>query len=119
MITIRLEGWDLHTIIDYKLIGTRIRNRRKELKLTQEELAEKAQITPFYLSKIENGKSSPTLETIAVLANELDTDLTTIISGVSTINNNYVDKRLSDICNSASDAQLDLIIKISKLILDA
>ncbi|WP_300844392.1 helix-turn-helix domain-containing protein [uncultured Dubosiella sp.] len=108
----------MHTIIDYKLIGTRIRNRRKELKLTQ-ELAEKAQITPFYLSKIENGKSSPTLETIAVLANELDTDLTTIISGVSTINNNYVDKRLSDICNSASDAQLDLIIKISKLILDA
>lgn len=108
----------MQSIIDYKLIGSRIVNKRKELALTQEQVATQAQITSFYLSKIENGKSTPTLETLAVLAKVLHTDLNYIISGSSKIEKNYVDRRLSDISKNANEKQLELIIKISKAILD-
>ena len=41
--------------INYKEIGNRIRQRRKELKLTQEKLSEILEITPTYISEIERG----------------------------------------------------------------
>ena len=47
-----------NSIIDYKLIGSRIKNKRLEQKLTQEQVSQAANITSYYLSKIENGKTS-------------------------------------------------------------
>lgn len=43
---------------DYATIGKHIQQYRFELDKTQEEIAEKANISKNYLSKIETGKSS-------------------------------------------------------------
>jgi len=40
--------------VNYSLVGERIAARRKQLKLTQAELAEKASLTSKYISKIES-----------------------------------------------------------------
>ncbi len=45
--------------IDYIAIGLRIRKLRKQKFWTQEKLAEKADIAPDYLCRIELGKSIP------------------------------------------------------------
>ena len=42
--------------IDYTMIGKRLKESRMAAKLTQEKVAEAADITTVYLSKIENGK---------------------------------------------------------------
>ncbi len=47
-----------------KLIGLRIMQRRKELRLSQEKLAEKLGISKNHLSNIERGKYMPTTECI-------------------------------------------------------
>lgn len=108
----------MNSIIDYKVIGSRIKNKRLELKLTQEQVSREANITTFYLSKIENGKSTTTLETLAILAKVLNVDLGYLVSGTSKIEQQYVDQRLVEISNKASESQMQLIIKISKAILD-
>lgn len=108
----------MNSIIDYKIIGSRIKNKRLELKLTQEQVSREANITTFYLSKIENGKSTTTLETLAILAKVLNIDLGYLVSGTSKIEQQYVDQRLVEISNKASESQIQLIIKISKAILD-
>ncbi|MGN1277296.1 MAG: helix-turn-helix domain-containing protein [Floccifex sp.] len=108
----------MNTVIDYKMIGNRLKNRRKELKLTQEEVCAKANITTFYLSKLENGKSTPTLETLAVLAKVLQTDLVYLLSGSSKLNDLYIDERLAEISAKANEEQLELIIKIANTILE-
>ena len=46
--------------IDYTMIGKRLKESRMAAKLTQEKVAEAADITTVYLSKIENGKVTPT-----------------------------------------------------------
>ncbi len=51
--------------IDFKLLGKRIAQRRRELGLKQCTLAEKSGISNNYLSNIENGRSIPSLETFA------------------------------------------------------
>lgn len=49
--------------------------------MTQEKLAEAAGITVIYLSKIENGKVTPTLDTLSSICTAMQVDLGFIISG--------------------------------------
>lgn len=51
--------------------GREIRRRREAAKLTLEELAERAGLTPNYIGTIENGKRDPSLSTIVALAKGL------------------------------------------------
>ncbi len=62
-------------MIDYTIIGKRIQTRRQEQNITQEKLAERVGISVVYLSKIENGRVYPTLETLSNICTELDTEL--------------------------------------------
>lgn len=48
--------------------GRDLRNRRRALKLTLEDLAERAELTPGYIGAIENGHRDPSLSTIRKLA---------------------------------------------------
>ena len=59
--------------LDYKAIGTRIAQRRKQLGLKQSEVEEAADIGFKYLSNIERGISIPSTEVIMRLALALDT----------------------------------------------
>ena len=54
-----------------KVVGENIRRLRKERGLSQEELSEDSNITPGYLSDIENNKKSVSLETLVSIANAL------------------------------------------------
>jgi transcriptional regulator with XRE-family HTH domain len=60
-------------LLDYRLIGLRVRERRLALKLTQETLAESAGIGIQHMSKIENGKTKLSLPCLVSLANALET----------------------------------------------
>jgi len=66
-------GAILNYKLDYKSIGERIKNRRKMMKLTQEQLANFADIGIQHLSKIENGKATLSLACFVAIANALQT----------------------------------------------
>ena len=55
-----------------KLFGEKLRILRKRRDLSQEELAEKANLHPTYIGVIERGEQAPTLDTIEKIANALD-----------------------------------------------
>ena len=48
--------------VQYKSIGKRIKLRKKELNIKQNELAEKLNISNNHLSSVENGREKPSLE---------------------------------------------------------
>ncbi len=52
--------------------GKAIRRRRRELELSQDVLAEKAELHRTYISNLERGEINPTLENIVRLADALD-----------------------------------------------
>ena len=58
-----------------KDFGEAIKNRRKELDITQPHLAELAQISINTLYKLEKGQGNPTLEVINKLADVLGMEL--------------------------------------------
>lgn len=65
--------------INYAAIGAQIRRRRRELRLTQDELAEMADIAPSFLGHIERGTRKPSVETLVRLAEALNVCLCALI----------------------------------------
>lgn len=54
-----------------KKVGKRIKKARKELGITQEQLAEKVNMHYTTISRIETGDSNPPIQTIAKIAKAL------------------------------------------------
>jgi transcriptional regulator with XRE-family HTH domain len=54
------------------LVGAQIRRRRRDRSLTLTQVAEATGLNVGYLSQVENDKASPSLETLAALAEALD-----------------------------------------------
>ena len=54
-----------------ELLGMRIREVRKARQLSQEKLAEKVGVDPKQISRIEGGKSAPSLDTLESIAKHL------------------------------------------------
>ena len=52
-------------------VVSRIRGRRKELRLTQTELAKSANLTPAAISQFESGARKPSFDTLSNLADAL------------------------------------------------
>lgn len=64
----------------FKVMGSRIKMRRDELRLSQDDLAEISGITKSYISNIENGKQNVTVEVLRVLSEHLKTSIAALIS---------------------------------------
>ena len=108
----------INSTINYAKIGKRIKNKRMELKITQEQMASDLNLSTYYISKIENGKATATLDTLAYISQYLKLDLSYVISGTSTIVDTYYIDELNQICSKANKKQLSLIIRLAKAVLD-
>lgn len=58
--------------LDYLSIGLRIRNKRNKLGISQEALAEKTSLSRTYISHVENGRKSVSLEAVIEICNVLE-----------------------------------------------
>lgn len=67
--------------LDYKQIGKNLARRRKELRLKQFEVCERAEINDKYLSCIETARSIPSLEVFLKLCTALETTPDHILLG--------------------------------------
>lgn len=68
-------------MVDYKDLGARIRKRRRELKLTQEKLAEMVNLSTSYLGHVERGTRTASLETLVELCHALQVSPNTLLQG--------------------------------------
>ena len=106
-------------MVDYKLIGSRLKEKREASGMTQEAVAEKVDITVVYLSKIENGRVRPTLNTLSAICGVLCCDLGEILLNISTESNRYQSERVIQLFNSCKPEvkpiALELLGQLAKL----
>lgn len=101
-----------------KKIGERILELRLSKKMTQEQLAEKAQIDPSVISRIERGtRTNLRLNTLDKIVNALNTDYETIFSFAD---NKSVNKRIVSKLALLPDGEaLQTIEKLIDLLINA
>ena len=95
--------------IDYQLLGNRIAQLRKNRKITQEKLAEKAEISNNYLSNIENNHSIPSLETVMKLCAALDVTPDELLLGTSKTEKHYLSAEILQKLNRCTPREKRLI----------
>lgn len=104
--------------IDFKLIGERIKEKRKLSDMTQEQLAEKLNVTVGYVSQCERGISKINLEKLSEVADILQCDIAYFVSGSTLCSENYLTQEYKQKYAKLSAKQKRQIIKFIDIILD-
>ena len=76
--------------MNYKDLGRRIRSLRQKQHLTQEQLAEKIDMSASFLGHIERGSRVASLETLVKLCNVLDTNPGFLLAASLTCDASYM-----------------------------
>ena len=73
--------------MDYISLGRRVNKRRRELHMTQEQLAEKLKLSTSFLGHIERGTRKASLETLIALCNALNVSPNYLLERSLTLSN--------------------------------
>jgi len=95
------------------VLGTRIRAKRKERKLTLEKLAEKADIGLVYLGEIERGVKMPSLNTFIKLVNALDISADELIYDETKSGKDYLSGEIAEKMKDLSPEQCAAVTAIT------
>ena len=102
--------------IDYSVIGSRIKQARLAKNMTQEDLADKIDISVAFLSRVERGNSHINLKRLNQLCGLLDVSEGYLLNGASSSSENYLDKEFTDLIKSVSPEKQKLIYNVAKAI---
>lgn len=100
-----------------QMIGARIKDIRTKKGITQEQLSERMEINPKYLSSIERGKENPTLNTLIKLSKSLEVDLGEIFSFVLAEDPSKRKSLILSLLDEADSEQLKMVFKILSVIM--
>ena len=102
--------------IDYSVIGSRIKQARLAKNMTQEDLADKIDISVAFLSRVERGNSHINLKRLNQLCDLLDFSEGYLLNCSSSSSENYLDKEFTDLIKSVSPEKQKLIYNVAKTI---
>ena len=101
---------------DKILLGARIKELRKQKKLSQNILSEKVDIGPKHLSQIEVGHSFPSLDTLTKIAKALQVEMKDFFEFVPETTKRDLVQSILKLLQEADTEKLRLIYKIIKII---
>ena len=93
--------------------GKKIQLLRKNHNLSQENLATILKVNRNYLSRIETGKTEPSLSILRAIAEYFQVDITTLMDiQVSSSNTDEKIKKIMEGCYHLMDNDLDFLIRV-------
>ena len=99
-------------MIDNYVTGAQIKNLRENKKLTQEELANRTELTVPYISNIENNHTKLSLVTITAIANALETTIDSLMYDNLNVLTTQYDADIKDIVDDCTDREKAIILDV-------
>ena len=100
------------------LLGKRIKEQRKKMNLTQEELAGLVNLSPTHVSVIERGLKVTKLDTFIAIANALDVSADTLLIDVVTHSVSGVTNELSEMIEKLPKEKQQRIINAVRALVE-
>lgn len=101
--------------IDYKLIGERIKRKRKTREMTQEILAEQLGVSIGYVSQVERGITKISLDLLGAISSILNYDIAEFISESAVNSNEYMETELLNEIKKLDQKKKKFILQLIKL----
>ena len=101
---------------DYNVIGRRIKAARIQQRLTQEELADKIDVSVAFMSRIERGQSAINLKRLTQIAEILKVSPGYLLTGSNTASKDYLREDFKQVLEKCTPEKQRLIYAISELI---
>ena len=98
----------------YKEMGSRIKQRRKELNMKQAQLAEEVEISNNHMSSIENGKQKPSLDIFINICKSLGVTPDYLLLGA--MHSHSIPKDITDKLRLCSEPDIALIGDIVEIL---
>lgn len=105
-------------VLDYNLIGERIKKLRKENKYTQEKLAEMTDVSPEYISQIERAKKKLSLEMLVKICNAFNKTPCYLLTGTVYESKDYYRNEINDLIKECPPEKVEVIVKVIKPIIE-
>lgn len=104
-------------MIDYPSIGKRIRANRRNSGITQEILAEKINVSPPYISRIETGSAFPSLQTLVDICNALDITIDDLMQDSLSAARSRISGRLEALLAGCTASEMNLVANVVDVLL--
>ena len=98
------------------LLGQRLREARKKVGLTQEELAERLKIDAAHLSKLERGAKNLTVLRLASICDALGIPIESILSAAYTPSNEEFNKQFGAVVKDCSPETIQIMLDVCEKI---
>ena len=102
--------------IDFCIIGSRLKQARIDAGLTQQEMAEKTNLSVAFISRVERGTSHINLKRLSEFCSILHVSEGYILNGSSDEDAKYLYDEFNNILQKCSPEKRKLIYKLSKVI---
>lgn len=99
--------------MDKKILGQRIRAKRKEQKLTMEQLAEKLDVSIVFVGEMERGVKLPSLKTFIALVNALEISSDELIYDKTTTGKHYLADEITKAMSNLTPEEYAAVSKIT------
>lgn len=100
--------------MNYYEIGQRIRKYRKAYNLSQEQLADKVQISTTHMSHIETGNTKLSLAVLVKIADALSVQTDALLFDAPQVNRTAITDEIIDVLNSCDTQELMVITDVIK-----
>ena len=102
--------------LDYNIIGERLKQARLRKNLTQENLAEKLDVSVAFLSRVERGSSHINLNRLNQVCNILEITEGEILNGSSQDSSYYLNTDFFNLLKNCPPEKIRLIYNVAKVI---
>ncbi|MCI1590251.1 helix-turn-helix domain-containing protein [Heyndrickxia oleronia] len=102
--------------MNYKKLGSRIREERLKLGLTQEILSEEVNISVSYMGQIERGERSLSLDTLVKLAQRLGVTIDYLLQDSLKTNRENSINQFANLIDNRSEKQIQMALDMIKVL---
>lgn len=106
------------TTPDYKIIGKRIKEARKNANLTQVKVSDELDISVAFYSRIETGRSKVNLTRLIEIASVLKVEPSFLLNGCNLESKQYLRQEFQDILDKCTPEKQKFIYQIAELVLN-
>ncbi|OUN35762.1 helix-turn-helix domain-containing protein [Lachnoclostridium sp. An76] len=101
-------------LIDYRLLGDRIRQQRRNKGRTQENFAEYLNVSVGYISQIERGITRVSLERLVDISHYLDCSISLLLDGTDITERNYLESEFNELFQQLSNSEKKTVTLLLK-----